>query len=234
MIEAAVLDGDEGARQVGRQVLEGDRRAAHLAAHRQRLAVEPVDLDRGRALGDGQRLDRRQRGCDQRDRAARHDQPPEAEHHAPIDEASQRRARRRIAAGRGFALGALGARLGPALGCALGAPRSRLRIVGIGHLAPPRCPDRHRREGGLRGGYRWTARPGQNLWCHAPRMSVRRNCHIRSFPRTRESRLCQTARTFFGQRLDPRVRGDERVERLVSVTGSSAFADDDGGESSRR
>jgi hypothetical protein len=42
------------------------------------------------------------------------------------------------------------------------------------------------------------------------------NCHIRSFPRTRESRLCQIARTFNGQRLGSRVRGNERVVRLAS------------------
>src|SRR5580692_4091533 len=60
----------------------------------------------------------------------------------------------------------------------------------------------------------------------SPLSSVWRNCHICSFPRTRESRLCQIARTFNGQRLGPRVRGDERVENLaflsVSFTGSDA------------
>src|SRR5260370_32214358 len=39
---------------------------------------------------------------------------------------------------------------------------------------------------------------------------------FRSFARTRESRLCQIARTFNGQRLGPRVHGDERVETLLS------------------
>ena len=59
-IEAAVLDRDEGLRQIGRQLLDGDRRAAHVAARRQRAAVEAEDLDRGRTRRHFERLDRRQ------------------------------------------------------------------------------------------------------------------------------------------------------------------------------
>ena len=39
-IEAAVLDGDEGLRQIGRQILQRDIGAGHLAALRQHAAVE--------------------------------------------------------------------------------------------------------------------------------------------------------------------------------------------------
>src|SRR5439155_9446456 len=51
-IEAAVLDGDEGLRQVRRQFLERQRRAAGVAARCQQAAAEVDDLDRGRALRD--------------------------------------------------------------------------------------------------------------------------------------------------------------------------------------
>ena len=59
-IEAPVLDGDEGIGQVRRHVLERDGAAAHLAARREEVAVDGVDLDGRRAFGDFQRLDRRQ------------------------------------------------------------------------------------------------------------------------------------------------------------------------------
>ena len=47
-VEAAVLDRDEGLRQVGRQFLERDSRAVHLAAGRERLAI---DARRFRSVG---------------------------------------------------------------------------------------------------------------------------------------------------------------------------------------
>ena len=47
------------------------------------------------------------------------------------------------------------------------------------------------------------------------------HCHIRSSRGRGNPRLCRIARTFSeGQRLVPRVRGDERVEGLVSFGGS--------------
>ena len=61
-VEAAILDRDEGARQIGRQLLERDGGAVHLAAGRERLAVDADDLDRWRALGNFERLDRGQVG----------------------------------------------------------------------------------------------------------------------------------------------------------------------------
>src|SRR5260370_7095190 len=53
----------------------------------------------------------------------------------------------------------------------------------------------------------------------APYPAARRMRAASPFPshaRTRESRLCQIARTFNGQRLGPRVRGDERMGTLLS------------------
>ena len=63
-IEAAVLDRDEGLRHVARQVLQRHGGAAHVAARGQRLALQIDDLDRRRALGDFERLDRRQMRAD--------------------------------------------------------------------------------------------------------------------------------------------------------------------------
>src|SRR5262249_28410140 len=51
------------------------------------------DFDRRRALGDFERLDRRQRRDHERDRPERGDQRPQAEHERPIDEPPQGRAR---------------------------------------------------------------------------------------------------------------------------------------------
>ena len=50
-IEPAVLDGDEGLRQIGRQILQRDIGAGHFAARRQHAAVEADDLDGRRPLG---------------------------------------------------------------------------------------------------------------------------------------------------------------------------------------
>ena len=63
-IEAPILDGDEGLRHVARQVLQRHRGAAHVAARREQPALQIDDLDRGRPLGDFQRLDRRQMRAD--------------------------------------------------------------------------------------------------------------------------------------------------------------------------
>jgi hypothetical protein len=63
-IEPAILDGDEGLRQIGRQILERDIGAGHFAARRQHAAVEPDDLDGRRPLRNFKRLDRRQMRAD--------------------------------------------------------------------------------------------------------------------------------------------------------------------------
>ena len=49
-IEAAVLDGDERLRQIGRQILQRDIGAGHFAALRQHAAVDADDLDGRRPL----------------------------------------------------------------------------------------------------------------------------------------------------------------------------------------
>jgi hypothetical protein len=89
-LAAPVLDGDERPRQIGRKLLDRHVGAAHLAAHGERPAVEADDFDRRRALGNFERLNRRQRRDDEGDGTHRRDQRPQAEHQRPIDEAPQR------------------------------------------------------------------------------------------------------------------------------------------------
>ena len=85
-IEAAILDGDEGLGHVIRQFAQRHRRAAHVAAGGERRAVGAEDQHRGRALGNFQRLDRRQVDADPDERADCADHRPEREHRAPIDQ----------------------------------------------------------------------------------------------------------------------------------------------------
>ena len=59
LVEPPVLDGDEGARQVGRQFLDRDHPAAGLAAVGQQRAVARQDRDVGRALRHRELIDRR-------------------------------------------------------------------------------------------------------------------------------------------------------------------------------
>ena len=88
-IEPAVFDGDEGLRQIGRQILQRNIGAGHFAAGRQHAAVEADNLDGRRPFWNLERLDRRQmragpdHGADQRDRG------PQAEHRAPVEQAEQ-------------------------------------------------------------------------------------------------------------------------------------------------
>ncbi|MGY4380796.1 hypothetical protein ACVWZ3_008435 [Bradyrhizobium sp. i1.3.6] len=122
-VEAAILDGDEGLRQIGGQVLQRDVGARHLAALRQHTAVDADDLDRRRALGNLQRLDRRQMGADIDHDADHGDHAPQAEHRTPIDEAAEAEA---------------SARFRPALGAAaagLCLPLARRLVAGILALA---------------------------------------------------------------------------------------------------
>ena len=88
-IEAAVLDGDERLRQIGRQILQRDIGAGHFAARGQHAAVEAHDLDGRRALWNFQRLDRRQMGADPDHDADDGDRGPQAEHRAPVDQPAE-------------------------------------------------------------------------------------------------------------------------------------------------
>ena len=128
-IEAPVLDRDEGLRHVARQVLERDRGAAHVAARGEQLAVQVDDLDRRRALGNFQRLDRRQVRADPDRAADRRRSPPRGRHRAPIGDpadASTGRRRRRLPLLAALALGALAA------GCGLGGGAGRRRLSSAG------------------------------------------------------------------------------------------------------
>ena len=83
-IEAAVLDRHERLRHVARQILQRHRGAAHVAAGGERMALHVDDLDRGRTLGDFERLDRRQVGAHPHGAADDGDHQPEADHRSPI------------------------------------------------------------------------------------------------------------------------------------------------------
>ena len=90
-IEAAVLDGDESLRQIGRQFLQRDIGAGHFAARRQHAAVEADDLDRRRPFRDFKRLDRRQMRADPDHDADHRDHGPQAEYRAPVEPAGRGR-----------------------------------------------------------------------------------------------------------------------------------------------
>ncbi len=92
-IEPAVLDGDEGLRQIGRQFLKRDIGAGHFAARRQHAAVETDNLDRRRPFRNFQRLDRRQVRAHPDDDANQRDCRPQPEHDAPIEQANEAAAR---------------------------------------------------------------------------------------------------------------------------------------------
>ena len=89
-VEPAVLDRDERLRQVGGKLLDRHVGAAHLAAHGERPAVGPDDLDRRRPLRDFERLNRRQRRDHEGDRPDRGDHRPQAEHERPVEQAPER------------------------------------------------------------------------------------------------------------------------------------------------
>ena len=87
-IEPAVFDGDEGLRQIGRQILQRNIGAGHFAARRQHAAVEADDLDGRRPFRNLERLDRRQMRADPDHDADHGDRAPQAKHRAPIDQPS--------------------------------------------------------------------------------------------------------------------------------------------------
>ena len=102
-IEAPVLDGDERLGHIVRQLVQRHRGAAHVAAGGERRAVGAEDQNRGRALGDFERLDRRQVDADPDQHADRADHGPEGKDRAPIDQPAD--------AGAAFAAPRRGARL---------------------------------------------------------------------------------------------------------------------------
>ena len=91
LVEAPVLDGDEGFGNVGRQFLQRQRRAGKVAAAGQRTALEVDDLDRRRAFGNFQRLDRRQMGADPGNETGAADRNPKADDQRPICKADNER-----------------------------------------------------------------------------------------------------------------------------------------------
>ena len=92
-IEAAILDGDEGVRHIGRQFAQRNSGAAHIAARRQGRAIVAEDQDRRRPFGNFQRLDRRQVDTDPHDHARDGDHAPQRQHGAPVDDAADAQAR---------------------------------------------------------------------------------------------------------------------------------------------
>ncbi len=91
LVEAAILDGDESLRHVARQFLQRQHGAAAVAAGGKRAAMHVDDLDRGRPLGNFQRLDRRQMRAGPGNRADAADNQPERQHQAPINGAADQR-----------------------------------------------------------------------------------------------------------------------------------------------
>ncbi len=91
IVEAAVLDGDEGFRQIRRQFGEMDGRAAHVAAIGEQGAIIIENGDVGRPLGNGELIDRRQLRRVISDDRGRSDGAPEPEHQHPVDEPAQER-----------------------------------------------------------------------------------------------------------------------------------------------
>ena len=97
-VETAVLDRNEGLRQIGRELPDRYIRPAHLPAARKRASVSSEDLDCRGTLGDGQGLNWRQR-CGGNDQCTDGGHAgPEAKHHSPIQEPGQDRAPQRATA----------------------------------------------------------------------------------------------------------------------------------------
>src|SRR5262249_6016001 len=129
-VEPPVLDGDEGLGQIGRHLLERDGSSAHVAARRERPAAEAENLDRGRALRNFERLDRRQVRADPGNRADAGNHRPQAHHETPVAHAAEHRAPFVVAAV--VASAALPAALAlflARLGLDLGAAPARLLVL---------------------------------------------------------------------------------------------------------
>ncbi|CAH1659347.1 hypothetical protein BOSEA31B_11857 [Hyphomicrobiales bacterium] len=92
LVEALVLDGDEGLGQIGRNFADGNGAPAGLAAIGQERAVGREDRDVRRPLRHGELVDRRQLRSVIGDEAAETDGAPQAEHHRPVEQPTQERA----------------------------------------------------------------------------------------------------------------------------------------------
>jgi hypothetical protein len=89
LVEALVLDRDEGLWQIGRHLADGDGAPAGLAAIGEQRAVGGEDRDVGRPLRHGELVDRRQLRSVIGDHAAKPEHGPEPEHEAPIEDAAE-------------------------------------------------------------------------------------------------------------------------------------------------
>jgi hypothetical protein len=103
----AVLDGDEGLWDIGRQGVEIDRRRVLAAAHRHQRAGTVEVRHRGLALDLIEARGVRQVGRKDREEGDQEDHPPDAKHEGPVDEALEERAfrARRVTAARGLGFG---------------------------------------------------------------------------------------------------------------------------------
>ena len=86
-IEAAVLDGDDGHRYVGRHLVQADRLAAGHAAIGDQLAVDRDDLDVGRPVGNRPVGDARHARAIEGDDAGGGDAAPDGQDEAPVEKA---------------------------------------------------------------------------------------------------------------------------------------------------
>ncbi len=85
-VEAAILDGDEGLRRIGRQLAERDGAPAGLAAIRQQAAVGGEDRDIRCSFRHGELVDRRQLGEIISDEPGESDATPDAKRQAPDEQ----------------------------------------------------------------------------------------------------------------------------------------------------
>jgi len=92
LVEAPILDGDEGLGQIGRQIGEPHGGPARVATVGKQAAIRSEDLDIRRAFWHGELIDRRQLAGVIGEQAANPDRAPNAEHEGPVDEAAQERA----------------------------------------------------------------------------------------------------------------------------------------------
>jgi hypothetical protein len=83
-VEAAVLGGDDGLREVVGQIGQTDRLAAGVAAIGDQLAVGGDDADVRRPVGNRPRGDARKLGAEIGDDAAEGDEAPDAGDRAPV------------------------------------------------------------------------------------------------------------------------------------------------------
>ena len=88
-IEAAVLDRDDGLRDVGRHLVQADRLAAGHAAIGDQLAVDRDDLDVRRPVGNRPVGDARHARAVVDDDAGGGDAAPDHEHEAPVEQSAR-------------------------------------------------------------------------------------------------------------------------------------------------